>query len=183
MSSGGALTIFASVSWADASASSRPPLPPTRPPSSSEIQRGSGTTPASPPSVVAPLAPPGAGAPETQSVWPTALRSICPTVQISFPRSILAATLVALQSGSRAAIRTRMRRASQSIFRQSPSPMGDVSRSATTRIPRKSCSCVQCAKSPAVGLPLGPGADAAHAEHFHFDTPRHGASDRYRICE
>ena len=30
---------------------------------------------------------------------------------------------------------------------------------------------------------LGPGADAAHAEHFHFDVLRHGASDNYRICE
>ncbi|SDR54309.1 Uncharacterized conserved protein [Rhizobiales bacterium GAS191] len=30
---------------------------------------------------------------------------------------------------------------------------------------------------------LGPGSDAAHAEHFHFDIARHGASDTYRICE
>jgi hypothetical protein len=30
---------------------------------------------------------------------------------------------------------------------------------------------------------LGPGADAAHAEHVHFDVLRHGASDNYRICE
>jgi len=30
---------------------------------------------------------------------------------------------------------------------------------------------------------LGPGTDAAHAEHFHLDTLRHGASDNYRICE
>jgi hypothetical protein len=30
---------------------------------------------------------------------------------------------------------------------------------------------------------LGPGTDAAHAEHFHFDVLRHGASDNYRICE
>jgi hypothetical protein len=30
---------------------------------------------------------------------------------------------------------------------------------------------------------LGPGSDAAHAEHFHFDILRHGASDNYRICE
>jgi hypothetical protein len=30
---------------------------------------------------------------------------------------------------------------------------------------------------------LGPGADAAHAEHFHFDIARHGNSDFYRICE
>ena len=29
---------------------------------------------------------------------------------------------------------------------------------------------------------LGPG-DPDHAEHFHFDTLRHGASDNYRICE
>jgi hypothetical protein len=30
---------------------------------------------------------------------------------------------------------------------------------------------------------LGPGADAAHAEHFHFDTGLHGATSNYRICE
>ena len=30
---------------------------------------------------------------------------------------------------------------------------------------------------------LGPGSDAAHAEHFHFDILRHGASADYRICE
>jgi hypothetical protein len=30
---------------------------------------------------------------------------------------------------------------------------------------------------------LGPGTDAAHAEHFHLDVLRHGASDYYRICQ
>jgi hypothetical protein len=30
---------------------------------------------------------------------------------------------------------------------------------------------------------LGPGSDAAHADHLHFDVLRHGASDDYRICE
>lgn len=30
---------------------------------------------------------------------------------------------------------------------------------------------------------LGPGSNAAHAEHFHFDILRHGSSDNYRICE
>jgi hypothetical protein len=30
---------------------------------------------------------------------------------------------------------------------------------------------------------LGPGSNAAHAEHFHFDILRHGGSDNYRICE
>jgi hypothetical protein len=30
---------------------------------------------------------------------------------------------------------------------------------------------------------LGPGTDPAHAEHFHLDVLRHGASDNYRICE
>ncbi len=29
---------------------------------------------------------------------------------------------------------------------------------------------------------LGPG-DEDHAEYFHFDLLRHGASDNYRICE
>jgi hypothetical protein len=30
---------------------------------------------------------------------------------------------------------------------------------------------------------LGPGSDAAHAEHLHIDISAHGASDQYRICQ
>jgi hypothetical protein len=30
---------------------------------------------------------------------------------------------------------------------------------------------------------LGPGSNAAHAEHYHFDLGLHGKSDKYRICE
>ncbi|MBV9290514.1 MAG: extensin family protein [Hyphomicrobiales bacterium] len=30
---------------------------------------------------------------------------------------------------------------------------------------------------------LGPGADASHAAHFHFDSAVHGATPNYRICE
>jgi hypothetical protein len=30
---------------------------------------------------------------------------------------------------------------------------------------------------------LGPGSDAAHAEHLHFDTGVHGNTPNYRICE
>lgn len=30
---------------------------------------------------------------------------------------------------------------------------------------------------------LGPGANAAHASHFHFDMGMHGKSGNYRICE
>ena len=30
---------------------------------------------------------------------------------------------------------------------------------------------------------LGPGANTAHAEHFHFDLGKHGRSGTYRICE
>jgi len=30
---------------------------------------------------------------------------------------------------------------------------------------------------------LGPGSNAAHAEHFHFDMGMHGKSRNYRICE
>jgi hypothetical protein len=30
---------------------------------------------------------------------------------------------------------------------------------------------------------LGPGSDAAHADHLHVDILQHGSSDRYRICE
>jgi hypothetical protein len=30
---------------------------------------------------------------------------------------------------------------------------------------------------------LGPGANAAHETHFHFDAGKHGKSDNYKICE
>jgi len=30
---------------------------------------------------------------------------------------------------------------------------------------------------------LGPGSDAAHADHLHVDGQQHGSSDRYRICQ
>jgi hypothetical protein len=30
---------------------------------------------------------------------------------------------------------------------------------------------------------LGPGSDAAHADHMHVDIMQHGSSDRYRICQ
>jgi hypothetical protein len=30
---------------------------------------------------------------------------------------------------------------------------------------------------------LGPGSDAAHADHLHVDIQQHGSSDRYRICQ
>jgi len=30
---------------------------------------------------------------------------------------------------------------------------------------------------------LGPGSDAAHADHLHVDLQQHGSSDRYRICQ
>jgi hypothetical protein len=30
---------------------------------------------------------------------------------------------------------------------------------------------------------LGPGSNAAHASHFHFDMGRHGKSASYKICE
>jgi hypothetical protein len=30
---------------------------------------------------------------------------------------------------------------------------------------------------------LGPGSNAAHAEHYHFDLGLHGKSGNYRICE
>lgn len=30
---------------------------------------------------------------------------------------------------------------------------------------------------------LGPGSNASHASHFHFDLGRHGRSGKYRICD
>jgi hypothetical protein len=30
---------------------------------------------------------------------------------------------------------------------------------------------------------LGPGSNAAHKNHLHFDLGQHGKSGKYRICE
>jgi hypothetical protein len=30
---------------------------------------------------------------------------------------------------------------------------------------------------------LGPGSDAAHADHLHVDVQQHGSNERYRICQ
>jgi hypothetical protein len=30
---------------------------------------------------------------------------------------------------------------------------------------------------------LGPGANEAHKEHFHFDLGQHGKTDNFKICE
>ena len=205
--------IWASVSWADAGASGPPPLPPIRPPSSSETQPGGGTTPAQPPSIATPLAPqpadaaaclaelranhieaeivpaPPAPLADCGIAQPVRLSSIGlangatidmpdrPILDCAFAitftefaqdlmaplaTAMLGSGIVALatggylaaaRSGSRAAIRTRMPRASPSIFRRSRSPIGDVSPSAMKRIPRRPCSCGRCDKPPAAGSP------------------------------
>jgi hypothetical protein len=47
-------------------------------------------------------------------------------------------------------------------------------------------SALQLVRSAACGwftTILGPGSDAAHADHLHLDIQRHGSSDRYRICQ
>jgi hypothetical protein len=53
---------------------------------------------------------------------------------------------------------------------------GDSRMAATLRVLRTSA----CGWFTTV---LGPGSDAAHADHLHVDILRHGSSDRYRICE
>jgi len=210
LSSGGALMIWASISWADAAPAASRPRPPIRPPSSSETQPGGGTPP---PSIATPLAPqpadaecfaelranhieaeivpaPPAPLADCGIAEPVCLSSIglpngAPIIDMpdhpildsafaltftEFAQDLMAplatamlgsgivalatrATLAEARSGSRAAIRTHMPRASPLIFRQSRWPIGDVSPSAMKRIPRRPCSRGQCGKPPAAGSP------------------------------
>ena len=195
-SSCGALMIWASVSWADAGAGSPPPLPPIRPPSSSQTQPGG--TGAGLPSVATPLVPQPADAaaclaelrtnhveaeivPSPQA--PLADCEIAEPVRVS---SIGLANGATIDMPDRLILRLRIRPhfhgvcagsdgaacygdaglghcraryrrlplqqpnptperqsepacqgASPSIFRQSRSPIGDVSPSAMKRIPQK----------------------------------------------
>jgi hypothetical protein len=56
----------------------------------------------------------------------------------------------------------------------------DASDSATTQGLVRALRTTACGYFTTV---LGPGTDAAHAEHLHFDTMVHGGIANYRICE
>jgi hypothetical protein len=244
-SSCGALMIWASVSWADAGASSPPPLPPIRPPSSSETQPGGGTTPVQPPSIAPPLAPQPADAAaclaelranhiEAEIVpappAPVADCAIAEPVRVSsiglangatidmpdrpildcafaltfteFAQDLMAPLATATLGSGIVALATGGYRCSSPIRLPSgnPNPHAKgiaIDLSAITLADRRRIAIgheanpadalfVRTMRQAACGwftTVLGPGTDAAHAEHFHFDVLRHGASDNYRICE
>ncbi len=242
-SSCGALMIWASVSWADAGASSPPPLPPIRPPSSSQTQPGG--TGAGPPSVVTPLVPQPADAaaclaelrtnhveaeivPPPQA--PLADCEIAEPVRVSsiglangativmpdrpildcafaltfteFAQDLMAPLATATLGSGIVALVTGGYRCSSPIRLPSGSPNPHakgiaIDLSAITLADRRRIAIgheansaealfVRTMRQAACGwftTVLGPGTNAAHAEHFHFDVLRHGASNNYRICE
>jgi hypothetical protein len=245
LSSGGALMIWASVSWADAGASGQPPLPPTRPPSSSETPPGGGTTPGQAPSVATPVAPQPADAAacfaelkanriEAEIVpappAPLADCEIAEPVRLSsiglangatidmpghpildcafaitfteFARDLMAPLATAILGSGIVALDTGGYRCSSPIRLPSgnPNPHAKgiaIDLSAITLADRRRIAIgheansaealfVRTMRQAACGwftTVLGPGTNAAHAEHFHFDVLRHGTSDSYRICE
>jgi len=233
--------IWASVSWADAGASGQPPLPPIRPPSSSETQPGGGTPP---PSIATPLAPQPADAEcfaelranhiEAEIVpappAPLADCGIAEPVRLSsiglangatidmpdrpildcafaitfteFAQDLMAPLATAMLGSGVVALATGGYSCRSPIRLPSgnPNPHAKgiaIDVSAITLADRRRIAIGHEANSAealfartirraACGwftTVLGPGADAAHAEHFHFDILRHGASDNYRICE
>ena len=245
LGSGGALMMWASVSWADASASGQPPLPPIRPPSSSETQPGGGTPPAPPPSIATPLAPQPADAAaclaelrakhiEAEIVpappAPLADCGIAEPVRLSsiglangatidmpdrpildcafavtfteFAQDLMAPLATAMLGSGIVALATGGYSCRSPIRLPSGNPnphakgiaidvsairladrrriaIGHEANSAEALFART----IRRAACGWFTTVLGPGADAAHAEHFHFDILRHGASDNYRICE
>jgi hypothetical protein len=244
-SSCGALMIWASVSWADAGASGPPPLPPIRPPSSSETHPGGGTTPVQPPSIATPLAPqpadaaaclaklranhieaeivPGPPAPLTDCgiAEPVRLSSIGltngATIDLpdhpildcafalaftEFGQNLMAPLATAMLGSGIVALATGGYRCSSPIRLPSGNPnphakgiaidLPSITLADRRRIEigheanSAEALFVRTMRQAACGwftTVLGPGTDAAHAEHLHFDVLRHGASDNYRICE
>jgi hypothetical protein len=234
--------IWASVSWADAGASGQPPLPPIRPPSSSEAQPG--TMPA-PPSIATTLAPQPADAAtclaklranhiEAEIVpapsAPLADCGIAEPVRLSsigladgatidmpdrpildcafavtfteFAQDLMAPLATAMLGSDIVALTTGGYSCRSPIRLPSgnPNPHAKgiaIDLSAITLADRRRIAIGHEANSTealfartmrqaACGwftTVLGPGTDAAHAEHFHLDILRHGASDNYRICE
>jgi hypothetical protein len=242
LSSGVALIVSASVSWADAGAGGQPPpLPPIRPPSSSEPQPGGGTTPAQPPSIApqpadaatcfaelraihieAEIVPaPPAPLADCEIAQPVRLSSIglangamidMPDHPIldcafaltftEFAQDLMAPLATAMLGSGIVALATGGYRCSSPIRLPSgnPNPHAKgiaIDLSAITLADRRRIAIGHEANSTealfartirqaACGwftTVLGPGTNAAHAEHFHFDVLRHGASDNYRICE
>jgi hypothetical protein len=245
LSSSGALTIWASLSWADPGVSGPPPLPPIRPPSSAETQPGGGTTPAPQPPIATPLAPQPADAAaclaelkanhiEAEIVAgppaPLADCVIAEPVRLSsiglangtaidmpdrpildcafastfteFAQNLMAPLATAMLGSGIVALATGGYSCRSPIRLPSGSPNPHakgiaIDLSAITLADRRRIAIgheansaealfVRTMRQAACGwftTVLGPGANAAHAEHFHFDVLRHGASDNYRICE
>jgi hypothetical protein len=242
LSSGGALIIWALVSWAHAGASGRPPLPPIRPPSSSETPPGGGTPPGQAPSVATPVAPqpadaaacfaelkanrieaeivpaPPAPLADCEIAQPVRLSSIGlangakidmpghPILDCAFAltftefaQDLMAPLAAAILGSGIVALDTGGYRCSSPIRLPSgnPNPHFAIDLSAITLADRRRIAIgheansaealfVRTMRQAACGwftTVLGPGTNAAHAEHFHFDVLRHGTSDNYRICE
>ena len=244
-SSCGALMIWASVSWADAGASSPPPLPPIRPPLPSETPPGGGTAPVQPPSLAPPLAPQPADAAACLAELrknhiqaeivpappaPVADCAIAQPVRVSsiglansatidmpdhpildcafaltftdFAQDLMAPLATAMLGSGIVALATGGYSCRSPIRLPSgnPNPHAKgiaIDLSAITLADRRRIAIGHEANSAealftrtmrqaACGwftTVLGPGTDPAHAEHFHLDVLRHGASDNYRICE
>ena len=238
---GGAL--WPSISRADTGASSEPPLPPIRPPSS-ETQPAGGTTPP-PPSIPTPVATPPADPAaclaelkanhiEAEIVpappAPVADCAITEPVRVSsiglasgaaidmpdrpildcafaltfteFAQDLMAPLATAMLGSGIVALATGGYRCSSPIRLPSGSPNPHakgiaIDLSAIMLADRRRIAIgheadsaealfTRTMRQAACGwfsTVLGPGTNAAHAEHFHFDVLRHGASDNYRICE
>ena len=245
--------IWASVSWADAGASGQPPLPPVRPPSSSEPQPRGGslatppstTTPVQPPSAATPLVPQPADAATCLAELranhidaeivpappaPLADCGIAQPVRLSsiglangatidlpdhpildcafalafteFAQNLMAPLATAMLGSGIVALATGGYSCRSPIRLPSGSPNPHakgiaIDLSAITLADRRRLAIGHEANSAEVLFArtmrqaacgwfttvLGPGTDPAHAEHFHLDILRHGASDNYRICE
>ena len=240
---GGAL--WASISRADTGASGQPPLPPIRPPSSSETQPAGGTTPQPPPSIPTPVAPqpadpaaclvelranhieaeivpaPPASVADCAIAEPVRVSSIglangapidMPDRPIldcafaltftEFAQDLMAPLATAMLGSGIVALATGGYRCSSPIRLPSGSPNPHakgiaIDLSAIILADRRRIAIgheadsaealfTRTMRQAACGwftTVLGPGTNAAHAEHFHFDVLRHGTSDNYRICE
>jgi hypothetical protein len=230
-----------SVSWADRGPSG-PPLPPIRPPSSSDTRPLLATTPVQPPTIATPSAPqppdaaaclaglkanhieaeivssPPAPLADCQIAEPGRLNSIGlangstidmlghPIIDCvfavtftEFARDLMTPLAVAMLGPSIVALDTGGYACRSPIRLPSGNPnphakgiaidlsaimLADGRRgheaNAAQALFLRTMRRAACGWFTTV---LGPGTDAAHAEHFHFDVFHHGITDTYRICE